>query len=159
MIKSAFKPFIDNDSKVLILGTFPSESSLKQHQYYGNKQNQFWRLLFDVFQEPFIDNYDDRLSFLKKHQIALWDVFKNCEREGRLDSKIKNEVVNDFQGLFKKYPNLELLVFSSKNAYNFYKKHVNNFYDKNVLIMPSTSGLYAAMKYEDKLQLWSRIRE
>ena len=158
MIKSAFKPFIDSDSEILILGTFPSEKSLEKNEYYGNKQNQFWKLMYDVFETDFDLNYENRLLFLKENKIALWDVFQTCVRKGSLDSNIQNAEVNDFEKLFAYYPNLKKVVFSSKNAHNFYKKSVGRYFGKEILVMPSTSGLYASMKYQDKLELWKNIK-
>lgn len=158
MHKSAFKPFIDSDSEILILGTFPSEKSLEKNEYYGNKQNQFWKLMYDVFETDFDLNYENRLLFLKENKIALWDVFQTCVRKGSLDSNIQNPEVNDFEKLFAYYPNLKKVVFSSKNAHNFYKKSVGSYFGKEILVMPSTSGLYASMKYQDKLEIWKNIK-
>lgn len=158
MMKAAFLPFIDSESEILILGTFPSEKSLSSNEYYGNKQNQFWKLIYDVFETEYEAVYSERLLFLKENKIALWDVFQTCERKGSLDANIVNPEVNNFEKLFAKYPNLKKLVFSSKNAYTFYRKNVGNYFGKEILIMPSTSGLYASMKYQDKLEVWKTIR-
>lgn len=158
MIKTAFLPFIDSESEILILGTFPSEKSLIQQEYYGNKQNQFWKLIYDVFETEYESIYSERLLFLKENRIALWDVLKTCERKGSLDANIANPEVNDFEKLFDKYPNLVKIVFSSKNAYSFYHKYVVNYFGKEILIMPSTSGLYASMNYQDKLDIWKTIK-
>jgi len=158
MIKTAFLPFIDSESEILILGTFPSEKSLDTNEYYGNKQNQFWKLIYDVFETDYEPVYSERLLFLKENKIALWDVFQTCERKGSLDANIVNPEVNDFEKLFAKYPNLNKIVFSSKNADSFYRKRVGNYFGKEILIMPSTSGLYASMKYQDKLEIWKTIK-
>jgi len=66
MIKTSFLPFIDLESEVLILGTFPSEKSLKEDEYYGNKQNQFWKLIYDVFEKEYEPIYSNRLLFKRK---------------------------------------------------------------------------------------------
>lgn len=158
MIKTAFLPFIDSESEIIILGTFPSEKSLEKMEYYGNKQNQFWKLIYDVYETEYESVYSERLLFLKENKVALWDVFQSCERKGSLDSNIVHPEVNDFETLFANYPNLIRIVFSSKNAYNYYKKNVGNSYGKEILIMPSTSGLYASMNYNDKLEIWKRIK-
>lgn len=158
MYKSAFLPFIDLFSEIIILGTFPSEKSLVQNEYYGNKQNKFWKLIYDVFETNYSPVYSERLLFLKENKIALWDVFKSCEREGSLDSAIKNAEVNDFCKLFMNYPNLKMIVFSSKNAFKYYDKLIRNYYNKKVIVMPSTSGLYAIMSYEKKLECWKKIK-
>ena len=75
MIKTAFLPFIDSESEIIILGTFPSEKSLEKMEYYGNKQNQFWKLIYDVYETEYESVYSERLLFLKENKVALWDVF------------------------------------------------------------------------------------
>lgn len=157
MYSKALLPIVDFNSKILILGTFPSTKSLQQQQYYGNKQNKFWNIMFDLFQQSFTDNYSERIKLLQDNKIALWDVLYSCDRVGSLDSAIENEVVNDFNSFFDNYKNIELIVFSSVNAHKLYKKLVNNYYNKNVIFMPSTSGLYAAMSYQNKLDKWSML--
>ena len=84
--------------------------------------------------------------------------FQSCERKGSLDSNIMHPEANDFEKLFANYPNLIKIVFSSKNAHNYYKKYVGNNFGKEILIMPSTSGLYASMNYNDKLEIWKKIK-
>src|SRR5207249_4908149 len=88
--------------KILILGSMPGLASLKKRQYYGHKQNQFWRLLGEVLGEklPELD-YDGRLEVLKRRGVALWDVLAECEREGSLDSDIHEEEPNAIAKLLR----------------------------------------------------------
>ena len=77
-----------------------------------------------MLEKEFSTNYNKRLSLLKEHNIALWDVLEFCEREGSLDSNIKNEKPNNFNILYAKYPDIKNVFFSSKNAEAYYKKYV-----------------------------------
>lgn len=110
-MKTAFAPIANKNSRVLILGTMPGERSIEIKQYYGHKGNQFWKLMFDVFNAPFTDSYEERITLLVKNKIALWDVLSHCEREGSADSAIKNEIANDFKTFYKLYPEIKHVFF------------------------------------------------
>ncbi len=89
-IKYGFEPFINDDSKLLILGSFPSVKSRQVEFYYGNKQNRFWRTVCSFFGEEVPEATDDKKEFLLKRKIALWDVVTECEIVGSQDVTIKN---------------------------------------------------------------------
>jgi len=153
-MKKAFEPIIDNTCKMLILGTMPGEKSLELQEYYGNRGNQFWRLLFSVFNREMQTGYADKIQLLKDHHIALWDVLQYCEREGSLDSNIKHEIANDFDTFYKKYPNIKNVFFSSKNAAAYYDKYVGRKQNISYHILPSPSGANATMTFLQKLEVW-----
>jgi len=155
-MKKAFEPIVDLSSVILILGTMPGEKSLELQEYYGNRGNQFWRLLFSVFSVDPTNVYSEKVSFLKEHQIALWDVLQYCEREGSLDSKIKNEVANNFDEFYKSFPNIRSVYFSSKNASAYYDKYVGRKEGIQYDILPSPSGANATMSFSQKLEIWKQ---
>lgn len=155
MRKIAFPPLADNNSKILLLGTMPGEESLRRQQYYGNKNNHFWRLIFALFNEPFSEDYEYKKSLLLKSRIALWDVIQSCEGEGSLDSNIQNEQVNDFSCFYRKYPSITHVVFTSKKAEAFYKKYVGFENYKSYITLPSPSPANARMTFDDKLTAWN----
>ena len=135
----------------------PGERSMELNQYYGHKGNQFWRLMFDIFNQPFTDNYADRIKLLTKNKIALWDILSHCEREGSADSKIKNEIPNHFKLFYKKHPNIKHVFFASKEAEKLYKKHVGQFGEHTYYVLPSPSGANASKTYSVKLNEWKVI--
>lgn len=153
-MKKAFPPIIDIDSKILILGTMPGEKSLELQEYYGNRGNQFWRLLFGLIGKELSLDYAIKKQLLKENYIAVWDVLKYCEREGSLDSKIKNEIPNDFKSFYKTYPNIESVFFSSKNAAVYYDKYVGKSKGITYEILPSPSGANATKSFAEKLEIW-----
>lgn len=153
-MKKAFAPFVDNHSKIVILGTMPGEKSLELQEYYGNKGNQFWRLLYGLLDLPLSHNYEEKRQFLKDHGIAVWDVLESCEREGSLDSKIKNEKPNDFDAFYVKNPHIKNVFFSSKNAAAYYDKYVGKSIGINYETLPSPSGANASMSFARKLEIW-----
>ncbi len=156
-MKTAFAPIESKNSKMLILGTMPGERSIELNQYYGHKGNQFWKLIFDIFNQPFTDNYADRISLLKNNKIALWDVLSHCEREGSADSKIKNAIPNNFKEFYKSHPNIKYVFFASKEAEKLYNKHVGLFAEHDFFVLPSPSGANASKTYQAKLVEWKAI--
>jgi hypoxanthine-DNA glycosylase len=153
-MKKAFSPVVNNDSKIIILGTMPGEKSLELQQYYGNRGNHFWKILFEILGEDFSREYIDRIGLVHKYKIALWDVLQFCEREGSLDSNIKNEIPNDFEAFYKKYPQIRYVFFSSKNAAAYYDKYVGRKDGIIYEVLPSPSGANASMRYNEKVLAW-----
>lgn len=154
-MKKAFPPFVNQDSKILILGTMPGEKSLELQEYYGNRGNQFWRLLFTMFNLPLSHEYGEKIKFLHDHHIAVWDVLESCERDGSLDSRIKNECPNDFKSFYLDHPHIKDVFFSSKNAAAYYDKYVGRRNDINYYILPSPSGANATKSFQQKLEEWT----
>lgn len=156
------KPVSDEDAEVLILGSMPSEESLKRNEYYGNKRNHFWKIMFLLFNSPELTEYQDKLAFLKARKIALWDVIKTCRREGSLDVNIRDEEPNDLEGFIETHPKIRLIVCNGTKSFTSYKKHIGlgRFPGVEVVKLPSTSPVPG--KYnktlEGKLQEWEIIR-
>lgn len=156
-MKRAFPPIADSDSTILILGTMPGEKSLELQEYYGNRGNQFWKLLYTILGKEFSLNYEDRKRLLKDNKIALWDVLAFCEREGSLDSNIKNEVPNDFEEFYSGHPQIKKVFFSSKNAEKYYDKYVGRKDNLTYNTLPSSSGANATLSFSQKLEIWKNI--
>jgi len=96
-----FKPIFDNNCKLLVLGSCPSVKSLQKAEYYGHKQNRFWRVIFGLLGEDFTDDYESKKQMLLRHGIGLWDTIGSCKRDGSLDSNITVVVPNDVASLVK----------------------------------------------------------
>jgi len=154
-MKKAFSPIVFPDSKILILGTMPGEKSLELQEYYGNRGNQFWRLMFEIFKKPIVHDYKEKVQLLNEYRIALWDVLAYCEREGSLDSNIKNEMPNNFEKFHKEHPGISHIFFSSKNAAAYYDKYVGRRENISYTILPSPSGANATKPYSVKLEEWA----
>lgn len=157
----SFSPIIDKNAQILILGSMPSEQSLKINEYYGNKQNRFWQILFRLFEKQEIPlSYADKIKFLQKNKIALWDVLATCERKGSLDSAIKNEEVNDFAALFACYKNIQRICFNGQKAYQTflkYNKTLLNEQKMDYFILPSTSPANARYGLKELLEKWGHV--
>ena len=149
-----FDPIIDKDSKVLILGTFPSVKSFENSFYYSHPKNQFWKLLSRLFDEAEPKSIEEKIAFLHRHHIALWDMVKACERANSLDTSLKNIEVNDIAALLQKYPNIKVLFFTGRKAEALYKKHFSSLSYPN-FYLPSPSPAMQRITFEEKLQKWS----
>ena len=151
MKKYCFDPVIDSSCIALILGSMPSEESLRKNQYYGHKRNGFWMLLCDGLEK---ETYENRCGFLLEHKIALWDVVKCAERKGSLDSSIKNEEPNDFYAFLKQYPGIKRIYFNGTKAHDAFKKYFGDLYKTyDCTKLPSSSPAYT-LRFEEKKRLW-----
>jgi hypoxanthine-DNA glycosylase len=101
MVKMGFPPVYNEESKVLILGSFPSVQSRKIDFYYGNKQNRFWGMLCGFFGEEIPKTKEEKMEFLIRRKIALWDMITECEIDGSKDSSVKNEKTADLSLIFQ----------------------------------------------------------
>ena len=153
----SFPPISNVNAKVLILGTMPSVKSLELNQYYGNKANVFWRLMFDLFNSPFSLDYEMRMNLLLDNKIAVWDVLNTCERDGSLDSAIKSEEPNDFDTFFNEHRQIKLIVLNGKSASDFFQRFCPNPLSCEIITMPSTSPANASMTYMQKLNEWRKM--
>ncbi|SCY06734.1 DNA-deoxyinosine glycosylase [Flavobacterium caeni] len=154
---ASFAPILPAAPKILILGTMPGAVSLAEQQYYAHKQNHFWKILFAVLAEvPVPDSYAERLELLHGHGIALWDVLEYCERQGSLDSNIRNPKENDILGLLEKHPSITDIVFNGQQSHKFFTRAFGQITGVALHVMPSTSPAHT-MKFEDKRAAWSQV--
>lgn len=157
---SSFQPIIDENSEIIILGSIPSVKSLEHSMYYGNPRNQFWKLIYSLFDEEVENEYSKRIDFILRHNIALWDVISDCFRQGSLDTNIKNARINDFDTLFKRYPNIEYIFFNGSKAENLFIKNIDKklIEEKELFKLPSSSPA-RTLPFEEKIKHWKKIKE
>jgi hypoxanthine-DNA glycosylase len=153
----SFAPITSQDANVLILGTMPGTKSLELNQYYGHKQNNFWKFMFEILNEEFSNDYEKRKELLQKNKIALWDVLQFCDRVGSLDSAIKNEIANDFESFLETHPNIKTILFNGQKAAAFFKKYVHLKKEYQLITLPSSSPANASQSFQSKLEEWSVI--
>jgi len=153
----SFSPIAGRKPTVLILGSMPSQISLREQQYYGNRQNVFWWIMSELLSISIELSYSDRVRLLAQSNIALWDVLLNCERPGSLDSSIvrSSEQPNDISGFLEQYPSIALIAFNGGAAKTIFKRHCSDCL-KHIdhIQLPSTSPAYASMRKHQKLAVW-----
>ena len=155
----SFAPITSHNANILILGTMPGTKSLELNQYYGHKQNNFWKFMFTILKQDFSDDYQIRKSLLQKNNIALWDVLQFCDRVGSLDSAIKNEIANDFETFLEQHQNINTILFNGQKAAAFFKKYVHLKKSYNLITLPSSSPANAGKSFESKLEEWKIIEK
>lgn len=154
------EPVADSESEYLILGTLPGKVSLQTQHYYANSSNYFWRIISCIFDEAIPDSYEERLSVLKKHHIALWDILKSADRESSLDSDIKNPSVNDILGFISVHPNLKVVGFNGKEAEEYFRRFIGiHNLPENIraVSLPSSSSSNTHLKLDTKTNLWETM--
>ena len=157
MTIASFAPIVDARTKILILDSIPGIKSLEKVEYYGNKQNQFWKIICTIFNNTVVpDCYKNKVDFLLQNRIGLWDVVRNCERKGSLDIAIKNQEINDFDTFLNEHPKITTLLFNGKTAYQFFYKKYGQTKGITYYVMPSTSPANT-IPFENKLNEWSLI--
>ena len=154
---SSFPPIINKESKVLILGTVPGVKSWEMKQYYAHPQNQFWKIIFQLFNEEYTLDYETRKSVLLRNNLALWDVIDSCYREGSLDSAIRNEEANRIEELLHDFPNIKAIFCNGQKSFKNLQKIVSKDFHLPIYALPSTSPAYASMQYAIKFSKWKEI--
>ena len=156
--KRCFDPVVDQGTRILILGSLPSEKSLASQEYYGNPQNLFWRLMSNVTEVDLLRlDYTSRLQALLKHHVGLWDVVAEAQRDGSMDSSIRDRNDNDLVALLSTLPNLTTIAFNGGTAARLGLKtlglHAARY---RVLQLPSSSPAYTLPRAE-KVRLWQAL--
>lgn len=157
-MKYGLAPIVDDLSSLVVLGSLPGEESLRRQEYYAHPQNQFWRIMSVIVGEPMPDGYAEKCALLLRHNVALWDVIRYAEREGSLDTSIKNPVPNDFGAFFERYPKIRRVIFNGDKAAATFKKQFGQIATETIKV-PSTSPARANLSFEEKSRSWKAAFE
>ena len=149
-------PFFDKDSKILILGSFPSVKSREQMFFYGHPQNRFWKVSARVFEDEVPVTIPEKKAFLTKHHIAMWDVIGSCDIEGSSDSSISNVVANDLSEILD-HSEVKRIFVNGKTAEKYYKRYIEPKTGKKAVCLPSTSPANAAWDLEKLYAAWREV--
>ena len=151
-----FEPVIDKKSKVLILGSFPSVKSREINFYYGNKQNRFWKVLEEYFDEKVPENADGKRAFLLAHHIALWDIIGSSTIKGSSDNELVKKIdsVNDIPKLLQDFPIIQAVICNGKASYNLTTKYFPNI---TAIYLPSTSPANVSFKKEAWFEMFKKL--
>ena len=157
MIIHPFPPLFDSNSKILILGSFPSVKSREQMFFYGHPQNRFWKVMSKVFEADELNTIEQKKDFLYFHGIALWDVIASCEITGSSDSSIRNVISNDISVILKT-AHINQIFVNGKKADKYFKKFISKQIDREAVCLPSTSPANAAWSLDRLVDSWKIIR-
>jgi hypoxanthine-DNA glycosylase len=157
-ITHPISPVWDGESRILILGSFPSVKSREQQFFYGHKQNRFWKVLAGLLDCPVPETIPEKRAMLLMHHIAVWDVIASCEITGSSDASIRDVVPNDLSEILSSAP-IEAIYTNGGKAYELYQNYI---YPVNGIMaqkLPSTSPANAGYSLERLMSEWSGLRE
>lgn len=150
-----FMPVYNKDSKILILGSFPSVKSREAGFYYYHPQNRFWKVIADLTEESIPETIEEKKKILLQHNIAIWDVIKSCEITGSSDSSIKEVVPVDIESILQK-SQIEKIYANGGKAYQLYMKYIFPNTKRDIIKLPSTSPANASYSLERLLEIWKK---
>ena len=156
MIVHPFPPLYDEESRILILGSFPSVKSREQNFFYGHPQNRFWKVTAAVFGSPVPVTIEEKKVFLHTNHIALWDVIASCEIEGSSDASIRNVTANDLSPILRAAP-IGRIFTNGATSYDLYRKYILPVNGIEPVKLPSTSPANAAWSVERLTEAWKII--
>ena len=151
-------PTYDENSEILILGSFPSPKSRESGYFYGHPQNRFWKVMASVFEDTLPKTVAEKEAFLLRHHIAAWDVIHACTIIGASDSSIVDVVVNDITPILQA-ARIRAIFVNGKTAFKHYQKYSEPATGRKAICLPSTSPANAAWSLERLTDAWSIVRE
>ncbi len=158
MIIHPIKPIYNENSKVLILGSFPSVKSREQMFYYGHPQNRFWKVIANIFDEDVPESVEDKKRLILSHRLALSDVIGSCDIVGSSDSSIKNVSPNDLTVILKNAP-IEKIFVNGRAAEKYFIRYQKPILGREATVLPSTSPANAAWSLERLIDEWKIIKD
>lgn len=147
-------PVYDKNSKILILGSFPSVKSREAQFFYGHPQNRFWKVLSVVLGCECPVTTEEKKAMLLSHNIAVWDVIGSCQITGSSDASIRAVVPNDIAGLVAK-TSITHIFTNGATSSNMYKRYCCNRVGIEAVRLPSTSPANASYSLEKLTAEWS----
>ncbi len=150
-----FEPVYNENSKILILGTFPSVKSREHGFYYQHPQNRFWKVISALVGWPIPGTIEEQKRMLLENRIALWDVIYSCEINGSSDSSIRNVMPNDIRALLDQSA-IKMIYANGGKAYELYNRYCNQQTGKKIIKLPSTSPANASYSLEKLVACWGK---
>ena len=151
-----FGPLYDENSRVLILGSFPSVRSREQNFFYGHPQNRFWKVVAAVFGQPVPQTVEEKKRLILDNGLALWDSIASCEITGSSDASIRNARANDI-GIILNNCSIERIYCNGRKSHELYQKYIEPETGREAVCLPSTSPANAKWTLEKLTEAWSVI--
>ena len=149
-------PLFDKNSRVLILGSFPSVKSREAKFFYGHPQNRFWRVLAALTGSPLPHTIAEKTELVLNHHFALWDSIGSCTITGSSDSSIRDIVPNDLSVILDHAP-IERIFCNGAASLDSYRHYIEPRIHRPALLLPSTSPANAAWTLERLIDAWRVI--
>ena len=156
MLQHPFPPLFDAQSRILILGSFPSVKSREGQFFYHHPQNRVWKVLAAVLEVPVPGSIEEKAAMLHSHHIALWDVIASCEITGSSDSSIRQVTPNDLRPIFQG-ADIRAVFCNGSTSYSAYCKYTRAQTGIDAIKLPSTSPANAAWTLDRLTEIWRQI--
>lgn len=157
-VHHSFEPVYDENSEILILGTFPSVKSREENFYYAHSQNRFWKMLAKLTEEEVPESIEEKKALLLKHHIAIWDVVSECDIKGSSDSSIRNVIPTELNRILRS-ADIRKIIANGEKAYKLYKKYCYPLTGRDIVKCPSTSPANAIFTLDRLLEKWGEEME
>ena len=151
-------PVYRADSRILILGSFPSVKSRETGFFYGHPQNRFWKVTAAVCGEEVPQTVEEKKAFLLRNHIAVWDVIASCVITGSSDASIRDVVPNDLSEILDT-ADIQAIYTNGGKAYELYCKYIYPVNGIEAHKLPSTSPANAGYSLDRLKEAWSQISE
>ena len=153
-IQHPFGPLFSPDSRILILGSFPSVKSREQNFFYGHPQNRFWKVIAALYGEPVPASVEEKRTLILGHGLALWDSIESCEITGSSDASITGVVPNDLSPIFAA-ADIRQVFCNGRKSHEMYRRWLEPQYARPAICLPSTSPANAAWSLERLTDAWA----
>ncbi len=157
-VRHPIPPVYDENSRILILGSFPSVKSREAGFFYGHPRNRFWKVLATVLTEQLPLTVEEKKAFLLRNHIAVWDVIKECRIKGSADASIEEVEINDLDRILD-HADIRQIFVNGKTAEKYYLRYSEKIYGRKAICLPSTSPANAAWNLERLADEWECIRK
>lgn len=157
-LRHPFPAIYAPDSRILILGSFPSVKSREQRFFYGHPQNRFWRVMAALLGADVPQTVEEKRAFLLANHIALWDVIASCDIVGSSDASIRNAVPNDLTPILETAC-IRQIFTNGGTAHRLYRKYIYPLTGREDTVLSSTSPANAARSLDALIDAWQPVRE
>lgn len=155
-IEHPFGPLYDQNSRVLILGSFPSVKSREQNFYYGHPQNRFWKVIAAVFGCPVPQTIEEKKRLILSNRLALWDSIASCDIAGSSDASIRNARTNDIS-LILDHSSIERICCNGRKSHELYCRYIEPQTGRSAVCLPSTSPANAVWTLDKLTEAWREV--
>ena len=157
-ISHPFGPLYGRDSRILILGSFPSVKSREQNFFYGHPQNRFWKVIAALYDSEVPVTVSGKKELILNHGLALWDSIASCVITGSSDASIRDVRPNDLRVILD-YSPIERIYCNGKKSHEMYGKYILPIIGREAGCLPSTSPANAQWSLEKLVAAWAVIKE
>ena len=156
LLTHPFGPLFNEDSRILILGSFPSVKSREQNFFYGHPQNRFWKVVAAVLRQPVPGTIEEKKELILSGRLALWDSIASCEITGSSDASIRNAKANDISIILEN-SKIERIYCNGRKSHELYRKYIEAQTGREAICLPSTSPANAQWTLEKLINAWAEI--